>query len=223
MNYQVHEIFTSIQGEGIRTGALATFVRLQGCPVHCAWCDSGPNAVGANGLTKDTWGAGGRRMTAEEIIHEIDLVHAQHVIITGGEPILYDLDALLAPLKAKGYYVQLETSGYCDLKGELVPQWITWSPKENLKWDAPTELKMLAREVKWVVDTALRPDTVVTTWKWMLSNRSNNLPFVTLMPEGCPPKQPMIEKAMGMLTSVPFKHQHFWRITDRMQYRFGIR
>lgn len=224
MNYQVNEMFVSLQGEGTLTGSLATFIRLQGCPVGCSWCDSGPLADDlkgrmTNGETRNTWGVGGTRMSAEELI---DKVSTRHVIITGGEPVLYNLDALIEPLRAKGHFIQIETSGLNDLKGALLPDWITWSPKENLKWDAPPRLKKLCKEVKWVVDENLDPSTIVEQWLWMQANRSD-LPFVVLMPEGCPPKLAMVTKAYALLGGVPPAIQSWWRFGDRLQYRLGVR
>lgn len=242
--YQVNEIFTSVQGEGVYTGTLATFIRLQGCTVGCPWCDSGPladlptwevlEAEGTeeeieafrvrttNGLTRNTWTSGGTKMTTDEIMNN---VFASHVIVTGGEPTLYDLDGLFVPLTEKGCFVQLETSGQNRLRGSLKPDWITWSPKKPLGWDAPFEIKMYADEVKWVVDDDLKQNhnVVLALWKYMLEKRANNLPFFVLMPEGSPPRKENIEVCLDWLHGVDEAFQPFWRYGDRLQYSLGVR
>lgn len=119
MRYPINEIFATLQGEAAFTGTPAVFVRVQGCPVGCGWCD-----------TKYTWEvtADHRRMTVEEIIEAVSEFPARHVVITGGEPCLYDLHPLAGRLLALGYGVQVETSGVFPIQ---VPEavWVTVSPK----------------------------------------------------------------------------------------------
>lgn len=242
--YQVNEIFTSVQGEGVYVGTLATFIRLQGCTVGCPWCDSGPladlptleqleeegdqDAIDefqyrvTNGLTKNTWAMGGKRMKVSDILDEVE---ATHVIITGGEPTLYDLDGLLQPLREMGCFTQIETSGQNHLKGSLQADWLTWSPKQMLGWDAPYSIKMAAGEVKWVVDKELTDNfgVVNTFWKYMLEKRPDNLPYFVLMPEGSPPKEENVETCLDWLHNVQKELQPYWRYGDRIQYRIGVR
>lgn len=227
MTYQVNEIFTSIQGEGVLAGSPATFIRLQGCTVGCSWCDSGPLADEinrrTNGFTTNTWGAGGTRMSVSEIVHQ---VKTTHVVITGGEPTMYNLDPLIAELRRNGAFVQLETSGLNSMKGILWPDWITWSPKPNLNWDAPEGIKFVCREVKWVVDEALLDNKAIIqkTWTDMLSSlRVEKPPFFIFMPEGCPPREEMIKAAVGLLESAPVSFYLPWRFGDRLQYRAKMR
>ena len=198
--YQVNEIFTSIQGEGILAGTPATFIRLQGCPVGCPWCDSGPLADElkgrmTNGETRNTWGAGGTKMSVPEIISQVRRVH---VIITGGEPIIWDLDALIMNLRDNGHYVQIETSGLKDFIGAYLPDHITISPKAKLNYVMPKELMKVADEIKWVVDDELTFDTVYHSYMDDFFQLMTPLKFV-LMPEGCPPSQEHIQKAMSFL------------------------
>jgi 7-carboxy-7-deazaguanine synthase len=224
--YQVNEIFTSVQGEGVLTGRRATFIRLQGCTVGCHWCDSGPLADAikdrTNGETGNTWGKGGQRMTVDAILAQ---VQSRHVIITGGEPTIWDLDGLIAPLKRSGVFVQLETSGQNDLKGEWRPDWITWSPKMNLNWDAPTDIKLAVNEVKWVIEPGLPFAKLIETWDWLEARRIG-MPEFVLMPEGCPPHAHTIAQTMEYLervaTDAPFIAKS-WRFGDRLQYRLGVR
>jgi 7-carboxy-7-deazaguanine synthase len=222
--YQVNELFTSIQGEGILMGTPATFIRLQGCPVGCVWCDSGPLADDlkgrmTNGETRNTWGKGGEKMSVEGILTQIQ---RSHVIITGGEPTIWNLDPLLDALHAYGYFTQLETSGLQELKGTTLPRHITISPKERLAFRIPPLLGSDASEIKWVVDDTLPYQVVEDAW---LSGRYANAVFV-LMPEGCPPSQDHIKKTMDYLQE--FAHRNpksssAWVFGDRLQYRLGLR
>src|SRR3990172_7111242 len=146
-HYQVNEIFHSIQGEGRLAGRPSTFIRLQGCLVGCVWCD-----------TQYTWLKGGSRMMVEDIV---SAVQYEWVVITGGEPTLYDLDALILALRDNGNGIQLETSGQNALKGSFVPDWVTISPKERLAFKVPDELLRWASELKFVVDEGLAIETVI--------------------------------------------------------------
>lgn len=210
-HYQVNEIFTSVQGEGYWTGKPCTFIRLQGCMVGCIWCD-----------TKYTWFKGGTRMTVGEIIAKVDTPHA---VITGGEPTMYDLDALIVALKMTGSYVQLETSGQNELKGEQYPHWITVSPKYNLRFDIANGLLKgnHVGEIKWVVDDELKWDPVLLLWEWFELRDEILTPWFYFMPEGCPSRPEMMKKTLDWLLFAPSTMQEKFRICDRLQYRLGVR
>lgn len=134
----VNEIFETIQGEGSKTGTPAVFIRLQGCPVGCPWCDTRFTwerhahreiPIGEM-LTKDhsgedTWAA----MSVADIEDQVGLFHARHVVITGGEPALHDLTDLTAVLiERMGRSVQIETSGTHPVRVHC-GTWVTVSPK----------------------------------------------------------------------------------------------
>lgn len=164
MQYPVNEIFQTIQGEGQMTGVAALFVRLQGCPVGCAWCDTKqtwdvlPANQVDNGVIFQTDGSIGRwsELTPAAIIAGFDAQQftAKHVVITGGEPCMYDLRPLTNALHAAGYTTQIETSGTFDvLCGEET--WVTVSPKVAMQGKLPVLTSALARanEIKHPVAT----------------------------------------------------------------------
>lgn len=120
----VMEHFYTIQGEGFYAGRAAYFVRLAGCDVGCVWCD-----------VKESWDAVGHPiLKIEELVKEIYSTSTNFVVITGGEPALYDLTKLIATLKLKGIETAIETSGCYLLKGNI--DWYCFSPK---KFKAPCE------------------------------------------------------------------------------------
>jgi 7-carboxy-7-deazaguanine synthase len=119
--YKINELFETIQGEGQYTGTASIFVRLQGCPVGCSWCDTkqtwdtlDTDKVDMSLIitkTDDTptWG----EVTAEQVleIFKEQGYLAKHVVITGGEPCMYNLNPLCELLHEQGYQTQIETSG----------------------------------------------------------------------------------------------------------------
>lgn len=177
-----------------------------------------------NGLTRNTWTKGGERMTVDEIVEQ---VRRHHVIVTGGEPTMYNLDGLLVPLQENGHYVQLETSGQNDIKGNVNPDWVTWSPKENLDFQGAFSIKEQAKEVKWVLDGNLSLDEHVwPLFEWYVHRRTvteGEVPYFVLMPEGCPPKEEFVQEAVEWLKGLPRWAVPFWRFGDRLQYRIGAR
>ena len=137
----VNEIFESVQGEGYNTGRLATFVRFAGCNLRCAFCD-----------TKYSWDK--ERYVYKEapvdlfkIIVESEF-KSSFIILTGGEPLTQDFDALcefVNILQEHGYEVALETNGSIDFAHyKLKPDWITVSPKQiPFAMERGDELKLL--------------------------------------------------------------------------------
>lgn len=131
------EEFYTIQGEGYHTGKAAYFIRLGGCDVGCHWCD-----------VKESWDAALHPLTAADTIVENAAAHpAQTVVVTGGEPLIYNLDYLCSRLKARGIRTFIETSGAYPLSGDW--DWICLSPKK-FKNPLPSLLP-LANELKVIV------------------------------------------------------------------------
>ncbi len=130
------EAFYTIQGEGFYQGHAAYFIRLGGCDVGCHWCD-----------VKDSWDATKYpQVSVEEIVKEAAGYPARLVVITGGEPVMYNLEALTEMLKKAGFRTHIETSGAYELTGRL--DWVCLSPKkfkEPVEKNYPfiNELKMI--------------------------------------------------------------------------------
>ena len=133
----VMEAFYTLQGEGAHQGRAAYFIRLGGCDVGCFWCD-----------VKESWDASKHPQIA---VSEIIAGAVQHpgrlAVITGGEPLLYDLTELTAQLQLNGFETNIETSGSSPLSGSW--NWICLSPK---KFKAPLqEVVEKANELKVVI------------------------------------------------------------------------
>jgi len=140
--YPINEMFQTIQGEGVFTGVAAIFIRLQGCPVGCPWCDtqhtweqqpdqqvSLQQVLSKNGVASPAWA----EVSAEALIEAMQAegYTAKHIVITGGEPAMFDLRPLGEALEAQGYRLQIETSGTFELK--LTDHtWVTVSPKLDM-------------------------------------------------------------------------------------------
>jgi len=146
------------------------------------------------------------------------MVRAKHVVITGGEPTLYDLDDLLMALYAANVYTQVETSGQNEFKGIVRPDWLTVSPKEKLGWKMPWSIMIMADEVKWVVDDNLPYWIIEQSWKEF--EAKTVYPLFYLMPEGNPPGKRNVERTLEYLEMA---NNNKWRYTDRLQTRIGVR
>lgn len=154
--YKVHEIFYTLQGEGVHSGIPAVFVRFSGCNLRCPWCD--------------TEFEGYKEMTAEQIVSEIqnlyDIpnVRRKMCILTGGEPTLQADKQLIDAIHAAGFYIGIETNGTRPMPDGI--DWITCSPKEGTK----LALKQV-NEVKVVFTGTYDPEVWRTQLKaehWLL-------------------------------------------------------
>lgn len=112
------EAFYTIQGEGKFTGHPAYFIRLGGCDVGCVWCD-----------VKESWDSGKWPvLPIEKIVEDALAYPGRLVVITGGEPLMYDMGPLTALLKEKGFTTNIETSGAHPFSGDF--DWVCFSPKK---------------------------------------------------------------------------------------------
>jgi len=102
----VSEIFRSLQGEGLNQGRPCTFIRLTGCNLRCAWCDT------------DYAQEGGTKMSVTEVLDQVWLLNGKHICITGGEPLLQqeEILELLKKFSLHGYTVEIETNGTRDFR-----------------------------------------------------------------------------------------------------------
>ncbi len=129
------EEFYTIQGEGFHKGTAAYFIRVGGCDVGCHWCD-----------VKESWNAAIHPPTAIRQIVRSAARSSDTIVVTGGEPLTWDMGPLTAALHAEGLKVHIETSGAYPLTGEW--DWICLSPKktrlpEGPIYESSDELKMI--------------------------------------------------------------------------------
>lgn len=104
---KVVEIFKSIDGEGIRAGFPATFIRLAGCNLRCEYCDT----TYSYDVSK------AKEMTISEILASVSSLNCKRITLTGGEPLIHDsVESLIKILVRKGYEVNIETNGSVDIK-----------------------------------------------------------------------------------------------------------
>ena len=133
----VMEHFYTLQGEGMHQGKAAYFIRLAGCDVGCVWCD-----------VKESWDAGKHPLLSiESLVKEVKATPAKIVVLTGGEPLMHNLNLLTTELQNAGLRTNIETSGSHPLTGKW--DWICLSPK---KFKAPLpEIPPHANELKVVI------------------------------------------------------------------------
>ena len=129
------EEFYTIQGEGYHKGTAAYFVRIGGCDVGCHWCD-----------VKESWNAELHPPTNTDLIAENATKHSDVVVVTGGEPLTWDMTQLTKKLQSKGAKTHIETSGAYKLSGSW--DWICLSPKKvklptQSVYDKAHELKVI--------------------------------------------------------------------------------
>ncbi len=146
------EEFYTIQGEGYHTGKAAYFIRLGGCDVGCRWCDA-----------KESWNPNIHPPVAVDIIvaHAVECA-AKSIVITGGEPLMYELTPLTERLRSEGLEIFLETSGSHPMSG--VFDWVCLSPKMRKAplesaYQYADELKVVIERVEdidWAVECAAK-------------------------------------------------------------------
>ena len=192
------EVFHSIQGEGFHQGKSAGFVRLGGCDVGCHWCD-----------VKASWEADQHPLLSiDEITETVAPYTSEIVIVTGGEPVMYDLGPLTNGLRAIGKKTHLETSGTSLLTGNW--DWITFSPK---KFKAPLdEYFEKADELKVIVfnNSDLK-------WAEGLANRVKKDCRLYLQPEW-DKREEMTPGILSFIQSDPR-----WRLSLQVHKYLGVR
>ena len=189
---RIAEIFHSIQGEGLLAGVPSIFIRTSGCNLRCHWCDT----------AYASWKPEGPEMSIEEILKKITEWNCDHVVLTGGEPMIApDLPELATALKKQKKHITIETAGTippngipCDL-ASLSPKLSnsTPSPERGPAWAKKHEATRLQPEVisKWIRKYPFQLKFVVSSDNDLIEIKSRLLnlppvPFhqVLLMPEG---------------------------------------
>ncbi len=169
------EEFYTIQGEGYHTGKAAYFIRIGGCDVGCSWCD-----------TKFSWNPDLHPVVpADQTVSNVLSCPAAAVVVTGGEPLMVNMDYLTGKLKEKGIETFLETSGAHPLSG--VWDWICFSPKRTYLpqeefFGEAHELKIIVAEeedLEWAVENARKVNSQCKLYlqpEW--SKRETILPLI---------------------------------------------
>jgi len=215
----VNEIFPTLQGEANWAGTPALFVRFQSCPIGCPWCDTKHtwNKLPQNVVTvpemlaKVADAPTYANMDEDQLLMVINDDKSSHVVLTGGEPAMYNLDELTRGIIGLGKTVQIETSGTFEIRVNH-NTWVTLSPKI----DMPGGYKVLASsvgladEIKMVIgkmaDVALLKD--------LLELRMDH-PQIWLQPVSQSPKSTAI--------CIDVARHHGWRVSIQTHRFLGIR
>jgi len=206
--YKVHEIFFTLQGEGVHSGIPAVFIRFSGCNLRCPWCD--------------TEFAEYTQMTAEQIVAEaLDLYDVPNerrkmCVLTGGEPALQVDKTLIDALHAAGFYICIETNGTRELPEGI--DWITCSPKEK------TNLSLRrVNEVKVVFTGTYDPEiwrTQLEAEHWMLQPLRYNGEWLIMsgIDEWENDSNDNLDETVRYILSHPF-----WRLSVQLHKIAGLR
>ncbi|MEY8214689.1 MAG: 7-carboxy-7-deazaguanine synthase QueE [Colwellia sp.] len=219
--YKINELFETIQGEGAFTGQPSIFIRLQGCPVACSWCD-----------TKHTWKIDISDEVARKVIltksqetpqwanFTVDQIlgiirergyKAKHIVITGGEPCMVDLTFLCQALEALEYSTQVETSGTFEIKVSKAC-WVTVSPKINMRggYAILNSAMLRANEIKHPVATEQHVDDL----KVLLNEHNIEKTPIYL--------QPISQKPRATALAIATCIENNWRLSVQVHKYLGI-
>lgn len=220
-SYKINELFETIQGEGAFTGQPSIFIRLQGCPVGCSWCD-----------TKHTWEIKETEQVISKIMlsksHEtqqwslisvdeiIVLVkelgyQAKHIVITGGEPCMEDLKPLCFAFEELGYSCQIETSGTFEIS-TTEKCWVTVSPKIKMKGGYPilNSAMLRANEIKHPIAKEQHIDDL----KELLNDHQINKKPIYL--------QPISQNKRATELAIKTCIENNWRLSVQVHKYIGI-
>lgn len=182
MQYPIHERFLTWQGEGVHMGRRAFFIRTLGCPVKCPWCDS------AGTWHPDYVPPEKNLMSVSQLVEEALVGEPAFVVITGGEPAIFDLTPLTDAFYSAGLPVHLETSGAFEIKGTF--DWITVSPK---RWKMPIDSSLRrANELKLIIEQPID----ISFYLQVVNRQKATQPVIWLHPEWSQSKNPKVLKAI---------------------------
>ncbi|MBL0710230.1 MAG: 7-carboxy-7-deazaguanine synthase QueE [Colwellia sp.] len=221
IQYKINELFETIQGEGSFTGQPSIFIRLQGCPVACSWCDTKHTwEVDLNDevtqnvmLTKSQETSQWAAMTAEQILALVKKkgFQAKHIVITGGEPCMIDLIPLCEAFELLNYSTQVETSGTFDIN--VSDQcWVTVSPKINMRGGYPIldSAMLRANEIKYPIATEQHVDDLKTLLK--KHDMGNTVIYL----------QPISQKKRATELAIATCIANNWRLSVQVHKYLGI-
>lgn len=214
---KIAEIFYSVQGEGALVGVPSVFVRVSGCNLRCAWCDT----------PYTSWSPEGDAMETDGIIARVSEYPARHVVVTGGEPMLFsETVGLTHRLRALGLHITIETAGTvyqpvaCDLMS-ISPKLANSTPleREDGRWAAqhdrlryqPGVLTRLIAEYDYQLKFVIAAPEDLAEAKQMIADIGGDAARVVLMPEGVDPAT-LVNRARWLV-----------EICKREGYRFSPR
>lgn len=219
---RIAEIFTSIQGEGIWLGTPSTFVRVSGCNLRCSWCDT----------KYASWDPEGPVMEVEEIVARVQAAGVRHVVLTGGEPMLFEPVAELThQLHSTGHRITIETAGTvcrdvaCDLMS-ISPKLSNSTPgadagegwparHETTRRNLPALRSLVADypyQLKFVVGVATVPEDLREIDELLLEIGTLDPDRVLLMPEGTDSATLLA----GLRMLAPICLERGWRLCPRL-------
>ena len=213
---RIAEIYRSIQGEGFLTGTESVFVRTSGCNLRCWFCDT----------PYTSWEPEGEQRTAESLLDEVRSADCEHVVITGGEPLLVpQLVPFTRAVAELGRCITIETAGTVDVPvtaglmsispklANSTPDHPVWRERHDRRRHRPEVIRRLTREydyqLKFVID---KPEDVADVESYLAAFPHITPERVYLMPQARD-REPLREKNAWV---EPLAASRGWRVSPRL-------